>query len=101
MPSAVFPRLRAIVTYAGDYKPGDPPPEGYLEWHEWAEVQHRAGLRQRSCPDCGLWRYPQEFSTQEVAWEARTSRGKRVRFSEFCCLACAEKRAGEEAARDA
>ena len=26
------------------YKPGDPPPTGYLEWHEWAEVQRKAGL---------------------------------------------------------
>ena len=29
------------------YKPGDPAPTGYLQWHEWAEVQWKAGLRQR------------------------------------------------------
>ena len=42
------------------YKPGDPAPEGYLQWHEWASVQHKAGLRQRWCPVCGKWFYPQE-----------------------------------------
>lgn len=42
------------------FKPGDPPPTGYVEWHEWAKVQGRAGLRQRKCWRCGLWRFPQE-----------------------------------------
>jgi len=32
-----------IMTIAGKFKPGDPAPTGYLEWHEWAEVQHRDG----------------------------------------------------------
>ena len=40
------------------YKPGDQAPSGYLAWHEWAEVQHKAGLRQKQCGRCGLWRYP-------------------------------------------
>ncbi len=56
MPSLRFPRLRAIVTYAGDYKPGDPPPEGYLEWHEWAEVQRCAPGRRR-------WRMRDDLAT--------------------------------------
>ena len=47
-----------------DYKPGDPAPEGYLAWHEWADTQHKAGLRQKECGRCGLWRYPQELSGQ-------------------------------------
>ena len=42
------------------FKPGDPRPEGYLEWHEWARVQHKAGLRQRRCKSCGNWMFPQE-----------------------------------------
>jgi chemotaxis protein histidine kinase CheA len=41
-------------------QPDDPPPEGYLAWHEWARYQHRAGLRQRRCPVCCLWKFPQE-----------------------------------------
>jgi hypothetical protein len=42
------------------YKPGDPRPEGYLNWMEWAKVQHGAGLKQTQCSRCGLWRFPQE-----------------------------------------
>jgi hypothetical protein len=43
-----------------DFKPGDPPPSGYNNWHAWARVQDRAGLKQRRCWKCGLWRFPQE-----------------------------------------
>jgi hypothetical protein len=45
------------------FKAGDPPPEGngYLEWHEWAEVQLAAGLLQTQCPRCGRWNFPQEI----------------------------------------
>jgi hypothetical protein len=43
------------------YKPGEPPPDGYLQRQEWARHQRRAGLRQRKCPRCGRWRFPQEF----------------------------------------
>ncbi len=39
---------------------GTQPPVGYMQWHYWAERQHRAGLRQRRCPICKLWRFPQE-----------------------------------------
>lgn len=35
----------ASLDVAPDFKAGDPPPEGYLAWHEWAETQHKAGLR--------------------------------------------------------
>lgn len=47
-----------LVTPA--YKVGDPPPEGYLARHDWARVQLRGGLRQRRCPKCMKWRFPQE-----------------------------------------
>ncbi len=39
---------------------GSQPPTGYLEWHEWAGVQHKGGLRQKTCPRCSKWRFPQE-----------------------------------------
>jgi hypothetical protein len=42
------------------FKVGDPAPEGYLEWCEWAEVQHKAGLRQVQRV-CGRWHYPFEI----------------------------------------
>jgi hypothetical protein len=80
-----------VVTMSPDFKPGDPEPVGYLDWHAWAEAQHKAGLRQAQCPGCNLWRYPQELSTREVAYEARTARGRRVRIAEFLCLECAAK----------
>lgn len=44
------------------YKPGDAPPRGYLNWHAWAEVQANAGLQQKQCSQCGLWRFPQELN---------------------------------------
>jgi hypothetical protein len=46
------------------YRPGDQAPEGYLAWHEWAEVQHKAGLRQKQCGRCGKWRFPQQLSAE-------------------------------------
>lgn len=55
-----IPIRGGVVCIVPDYKPGDPPPTCYLEWHEWARVQHRAGLRQRRCPQCRKWRFPQE-----------------------------------------
>lgn len=46
------------------FKPGDKPPSGrldtYLNWHEWADVQRRAGIRQSQCSACGRWITPQE-----------------------------------------
>lgn len=44
------------------YKPGDPPPGGYLNWHAWAEVQSKAGLKQVKCDRCRLFRFPQELA---------------------------------------
>ncbi len=38
-----------IICTTPDFKPGDQAPEGYLAWHEWAEVQHKAGLRPKEC----------------------------------------------------
>ena len=46
----------------GPYKPGDQPPFGHCDWMEWAEVQHKAGLRQRQCVKCDKYRYPQEIA---------------------------------------
>lgn len=45
-----------------DYKPGDLPPEGYLAWHDWAEVQRNAGIKQVRCGRCQLWKTPQELN---------------------------------------
>ena len=42
------------------YKPGDPPPTGYVAWHHWAASMMRHGIRQRQCPRCKLWLFPGE-----------------------------------------
>jgi hypothetical protein len=52
------PNLDCVLAVP-EFKVGDPAPEGYLAWHEWAKVQSRT-LSQRRCPTCGLWRFPQE-----------------------------------------
>lgn len=39
---------------------GTQPPGGYMDWHNWAEAQHKAGLRQKRCRTCGLYMFPQE-----------------------------------------
>lgn len=49
------------------FKPGDPPPAGYSEWHEWAEVQTKAGLSQTQCATCHRWYFPQEKHDCEVS----------------------------------
>lgn len=70
------------------YRPGDQAPEGYLAWHEWAEVQHKAGLRQKQCGQCGLWRYPQQLSEHMVRWQGFTARGKPAHQMAPLCLKC-------------
>lgn len=47
MPDVFFEWLGrpAVLTIAGEYQPGDQPPLGYCDWHTWAEVQNKAGLR--------------------------------------------------------
>lgn len=49
-----------IICEQPQFEPGDPPPQGYMEWDEWARVQIKAGLRQTQCPRCSLWLFPQE-----------------------------------------
>ena len=49
------------LTSQAAYKPGDPAPDGYLAWHEWAAVQYRAGLRQRQCSRCHRYQFPSEI----------------------------------------
>lgn len=63
-----FPRTVCILIMP-EFKAGDPRPKGYLQWHEWARVQHKSGLRQRRCQRCSLWKFPQELpcSCRKVA----------------------------------
>lgn len=66
----------ACILEQAAYKPGDQAPEGYLEWHEWAEVQHKSGLRQKKCGRCGKWCFPQQLSAtvdRAELWATRNS----------------------------
>ncbi|HVR53747.1 MAG TPA: hypothetical protein VMS38_28740 [Pseudorhodoferax sp.] len=71
-----------------EFKPGDQAPSGYLQWHEWAEVQHKAGLRQKECGRCGKWRYPQQLSALIDRSEAQSRRGP-VTIETAVCNDCA------------
>ena len=66
-----------IACVQPEFKPGDPAPEGSLAWHEWAEIQGQAGLKQKQCGRCGKWRFPQELSeTVDRAEFTATRKGK-------------------------
>ena len=83
------PAMRvACILEQATYKAGDQAPQGYLAWHEWAEVQHKAGLRQKQCGQCGLWRYPQELSEHMVRLQGFTARGKPAHQMAPLCLKC-------------
>lgn len=58
-----------IVCVQPTFKAGDQPPTGYLAWHEWAEVQQKAGLRQKRCERCRKFKFPQEMADTAVCNE--------------------------------
>lgn len=66
------------------YKPGDQAPEGYLAWHEWADTQHKAGLRQKECGRCGIWKYPQQLSEKTDEFEVKSKKGPIVLKTPVC-----------------
>jgi hypothetical protein len=53
--------MKAFIDIVPTFKPGDPRPEGYIAFHEWAKVQHASGRRQAMCNRCSLWNFPQEL----------------------------------------
>ena len=82
---------RVFIDDAGSYQPGDLPPEGYLQWHEWAEVQRKAGIKQVECGMCSKWQTPQELSGEKMTMKARTSKGDEVTLEWAVCTKCAAK----------
>lgn len=71
-----------------------------------AEVQHKAGLRQKQCGRCGLWRYPQQLSATIDRAELtgmRKRKATRVTVETPVCNACNKtpnvKLSGGEAVR--
>ena len=51
-------RLREPAKYHG----GEPRPEGYMDFIEWAKAQRKAGYRQTRCRQCGRFSFPQELT---------------------------------------
>lgn len=82
---------RTFITIIPDYKPGDMPPEGYLQWHAWADVQIGAGLKQETCGMCGLWHFPQEMSGKIIESESRYRNGRKKIERSPVCLNCDNK----------
>jgi len=56
-----------FIDGVGEYKPGELPPDGYMDRIEWHRVQQRAGLRQSRCPKCGHWVYQQQRTADGCA----------------------------------
>lgn len=83
-------RRRIYLDVTPTFKPGDPPPEGYLAWHEWAEVQRKAGIQQRACGICLLWNTPQEMSDKVIRSQPKTSAGVPMDIESPVCLKCAK-----------
>lgn len=52
--------MRVLVCDVPKFKVGDPAPDDYMAWHEWARVQHRGGLRQKRTTCCLKYLFPQE-----------------------------------------
>lgn len=82
--------MKARILAQSDYKPGDQPPEGYLAWNEWADVQHKAGIKQVGCGRCGRWKTPQELSATVDICEKQSRKGP-VTVVTPVCNKCAEK----------
>ena len=80
----------AIICTQPQYKLGDQAPEGYIAWHEWASVQHEAGLRQKVCGRCGTWKFPQELSGHIDRRKAKNMDGV-VTLESAVCLSCIAK----------
>ena len=92
MPDVFF--SGGVMHVAGDFKPGDQAPSGYLDWHEWADVQHKAGLRQKECGRCGKWKYPKEVSDKTDQHTATHKKKGPVKLETAVCLKCATNEDG-------
>lgn len=58
---------------------GAPKPKGYIDFFEWAEAQSGHGLRQKRCPDCQRYNFPQERDGSDKCGGGCAALGKRGR----------------------
>ena len=76
------------------FEVGSQPPSGYIEWHDWARVQDKAGLKQVTCGVCSRWRFPQELSGEIIVTYPLDGRTfKPIRDESPVCRDCAQRRA--------
>jgi len=38
----------------------------YVKWHSWAKELYSKGHRQKQCPDCKYWFFPQEWKKENI-----------------------------------
>lgn len=77
-----------------EYRAGSPKPDGYVARSLWAEAQLAAGLRQRPCAMCGLWKFPQEMGKRSMRGDATMIDGGRlvaVKTEQPVCIECEAK----------
>lgn len=72
-----MPQWKGTVDIIPFFKAGDPAPEGYTEWHDWAAVQHGAGRRQSLC-EHQKWVFPGEGCERHLALEVRRQQGRLI-----------------------
>lgn len=82
---------RVMLDCTPDFKPGDLPPDGYLAWNAWAEVQRKAGIKQVCCAHCCLWKTPQELSAHPFKLTVRNRYGEPYEREEPVCQKCYDK----------
>ena len=80
---------QAHVLAQKEYEPGALAPFGYLAWHEWAEAQYKAGLRQDQCGRCSEWKFPQEMSSLVDRNKLQSRQGPVDRVTPVC-VSCAK-----------
>jgi len=73
-----------VPLYPDECEPHTPDPDGYLQWHAWAERMAATHV-QRQCKGCGLWAIwepkadtgsPSETDSRSVNPDAATAAGE-------------------------
>jgi len=80
------------LTITPCFKPGDLPPDDYLGWHAWADVQREAGIKQAQCAHCAKWYTPQELSSEIHESHVTDSHGRPRVIKSPVCSKCHETR---------
>ena len=83
--------MNGTITIPGEYKPGEPAPLGYHDWHEWAAVQEAAGIEQSRCGRCCKFKFAHEHSGYFDITFANTradGEGENVMTESPICLGC-------------